>query len=178
VSSPPRRRLWRLGWTALVAAACATVACGGDDDGGPPAGDAGPAIDARPAPDAALIACSVDAGCDAETPAPLCNLERNVCVECLEHEDCDRSGSFGPRCNDEPGYCQCDDDDDCEGNPNGPWCDEIMQACTCLLDIDCASDEECELQPYLGSDVRTCRQRGDAALSQARELRRRLPGRQ
>ena len=162
-----------------IAAACATVACGGDDDGdGPPAGDAGPVVDARAMPDASLIACAVDAGCDVETPTPICNLERNVCVECREHADCDRSGSFGPRCNAEPGYCQCENDDDCEGNPNGPWCDQLMQACTCLLDIDCDEDEECEVQPYFGSDVRTCRQRGDAAEVTAREVGRRATGRQ
>lgn len=139
----------------LVVAICA---CGGDD--GEPA-DAGPPADARPVPDAALVACSVDAGCDTEPLTPVCDLERGVCVECISSSDCERAGSFGPACDETRGYCRCERDEDCEGNRNGPYCHEVDHACTCLLDQDCGSRGECELEPYLGIDVRTCRQTGE-----------------
>ena len=153
-SSPAARR----GPCALVAllALAAIGACGGDDHG---AVDAGVSTDARPSPDAALVACSPDAGCDGEPLTPVCDLARSVCVECLSSSDCERGGSFGPGCEEGSGYCRCEDDGDCAGNANGPVCNDDTRACTCLLDIDCESDEECQLEPYLGIDVRTCRPR-------------------
>jgi hypothetical protein len=149
---------WR--WPRALAAAllafAAIGACGGDDDG---AADAGVSADARPPADAALVACSPDAGCDGEPLTPVCDVERSVCVECLASSDCQRSGSFGPGCDEATGYCRCEDDDDCAGNANGPYCNADTHACTCLLDTDCQSDEECQLEPYLGIDVRACRPR-------------------
>ncbi len=144
--------------------ACAAIgacagACGGDDDDDDGAVDAGVSADARPPVDAALVACSPDAGCDGEAITPVCDLARSVCVECLASSDCDRSGSFGPSCDEGSGYCRCEDDDDCAGNSNGPYCNGDTHACTCLLDTDCESDGECQLEPYLGIDVRTCRPR-------------------
>jgi hypothetical protein len=137
---------------AAAALAAAISACGGDDG---EAADAG--ADARPTADAALVACSPDAGCDGEPLTPVCDLARSVCVECLGASDCRRSGSFGPSCEEASGYCRCESDDDCAGNANGPTCNAATHACTCLLDTDCADGEECELEPYLGLDVRTCR---------------------
>ena len=136
---------------ALLAAAAAIHACGGDDG---EAVDAG--VDARPAADATLVECSADDGCTAEPLTPVCDVARSVCVECLAAGDCQRTGSFGPSCDEGSGYCRCEIDDDCAGNANGPTCNADTRACTCLLDTDCEDDEECELEPYLGLDVRTC----------------------
>ncbi len=155
MSSSPAARRRPCALAALVALA-AIGACGGDDDG---AVDAGVSADARPPADAALVACSPDAGCDGEPLTPVCDLARSVCVECLSSSDCERSGSFGPGCEEASGYCRCENDDDCAGNANGPFCNDDTRACTCLLDTDCESDEECQLEPYLGIDVRTCRPR-------------------
>lgn len=143
---------WPRALAALVAAA-ASSACGDDLA----ALDAGVSPDARPQADAALIACSPDAGCADDAPTPLCDLSRNVCVECLAAGDCERERSFGPSCETGSGYCRCQTDDDCAGNGNGPYCNEDTRACTCLLDSDCGSEAECELEPYLGIDIRTCR---------------------
>jgi len=164
----PRRPRWPRVMAALLASA-ASSACGDDLA----ALDAGaPADDARPPADAMLVGCSpggdagtedgADAGgadCAGEPLTPLCDPARNVCVECLTASDCERAGSFGPSCSGAAGYCRCEIDDDCAGNENGPYCNEDTRACTCLLDSDCADDEECELEPYLGLDVRTCRPR-------------------
>jgi len=147
---------WHCALAAAIAAS-AINACGGDNLG---AIDGGPTIDARQLADAAVRACSADAGCDDTVERPVCDLERGACVECLAGTDCARSGSFGPTCNEATGTCRCDTDDDCDDNGNGPYCDERTSACTCLLDADCSSGE-CELQPYLGIDVRTCRQSGE-----------------
>jgi hypothetical protein len=120
--------------------------------------DAGPPIDAREVADAARLACSADAGCDGEEMTPLCDLDRGACVECLTDGDCNRAASFGPSCDEAPGHCRCERDDDCDGNAGGPYCNTVAHACTCLLDGDCSNGQECELEPYLGRDVRTCRE--------------------
>jgi hypothetical protein len=130
----------------------AIAACGGDDD---EEADAG--TDGRTPADAALVACSEDAGCGEEPLTPHCQVDRGVCVECLADGDCERGGSFGPACDQATGYCRCESDDDCAGNSNGPYCNGAARACTCLLDSDCGQDEDCALEPYLGLDVRTCR---------------------
>jgi hypothetical protein len=142
-------RLAALPATIAVAVACA---CGGSSDDP----DAAPPIDARHLTDAAVVACSADAGCSGELMTPVCDLDRGACVECVSDEDCTRSGAFGPSCDPRPGYCRCSSDDDCAGNDNGPYCHAVTHACTCLLDGDCADGQQCHLEPYLGRDVRTC----------------------
>jgi len=151
----PRRTGARALALAAATLSAAISACGGGDG----ARDAAPPIDARHLADAAVIACAddPDAGCGGERLTPVCDLERGACVECVTDGDCDRAGSFGTVCDLGPGYCRCERDQDCEGNTNGPSCHPIVHACTCLLDKDCADGQECELEPYLGSDVRTCR---------------------
>ena len=139
-----------------VTAAAALGACGGGGDG---TNDAAPPIDARHLADAARVACSADAGCDPDLVTPVCDLDRNVCVECVADGDCERTGAFGPGCDQRAGYCRCARDEDCAGNRNGPFCHRITHACTCLLDNDCGPQGDCQLEPYLGSDVRTCRER-------------------
>lgn len=144
---------------AVAVLAAAISACG---DGDGPV-DAAPPVDARHFADAAQIACVEDGapGCEAAPLTPICSAERNVCVECVSDGDCDRDGSFGPSCSAGPGYCGCSRNEDCQGNEHGPSCHAIVQACTCVLDQDCADGQECELEPYLGSDVRTCRRSGE-----------------
>jgi hypothetical protein len=149
---------------ALAAVSSALTGCGGDDGGA----DAAPPIDARHLVDASRIVCSSDDECTDAPITPVCDVERNVCVECTANADCERPGSFGPSCEQSSGYCRCDRNEDCDGNPNGPYCHEIMHACTCLLDNDCASGEECLLEPYLGSDVRTCGENGARSASASR----------
>lgn len=129
------------------------VACG-DNQGGP--ADAGPA-DARHFADAARAACELDAGCADEPLTPVCDPARAICVECVEEGDCSREEAFGPRCDETAGYCQCAGESDCEGNPNGPRCHEVAHACTCIDDGDCGGSRTCEMEPYLGGGVRTCR---------------------
>ena len=113
--------------------------------------------DARHFGDASRAACDSDAGCGGEPLTPVCDPARAICVECLEESDCDREAAFGPRCDEAAGYCQCADESDCEGNPNGPWCHAVARACTCIDDGDCGGDDTCEMEPYLGGGVRTCR---------------------
>jgi hypothetical protein len=134
---------------ALVLAGACGDNLAGPADGGPP--------DARHFADASLALCGADAGCGGEALTPVCDTARGVCVECLDQADCARDGAFGPRCDEAAGYCQCTDESDCEGNPNGPWCHAVAHACTCLLDEDCRGDWTCEMEPYLGGGVRTCR---------------------
>ena len=138
----------RLLLVLALASAC------GDNLGGP--ADGGPA-DARHFADASRALCGLDAGCDDEPLTPVCDTARSICVECLDEADCARDEAFGPRCAEAAGYCQCGDESDCEGNPNGPWGDAVVHACTCLLDEDCRGDKTCEMEPYLGGGVRTCR---------------------
>jgi len=142
---------------AAIMTASMFLACGGDG-GEPSTNDAAPPADARPHADAALVPCSVDAGCDGEALTPVCDLERGACVECFSRSDCERAGAFGPACDEMSGYCRCERDDDCAGNRNGPYCHEVTRACTCLLDQDCGPRGDCALEPYLGMDVRTCRE--------------------
>jgi hypothetical protein len=144
---------------ALAALAAAISACG-DGDG---AVDAAPPVDARHLTDAAVTACVGDGapGCEAEPLTPICSAERNACVECVSDGDCDRDGSFGPSCNAGPGYCGCARDEDCQRNEQGRSCHPIVHACTCILDQDCADGQACALEPYLGSNVRTCRRSGE-----------------
>jgi hypothetical protein len=150
-SGPARPRApWFVARTFVLAAICA---CGGGNDR-----DAGVPIDAHPTIDAAWIACAADAGCAGAPLRPVCDTERGACVECLGDGDCERAGSFGPLCDAQRGYCRCERDEDCAGNANGNTCHSVTHACTCLLDGDCANGQECQLEPYLGSDVRTCRQ--------------------
>ena len=140
---------------ALAACSLALAACG--DDGG--SEDAGPRPDARVWADAAAVACgpALDAGCEATPLTPVCDPDRERCVECTGDADCaGRDDAFGPTCLEPRGVCQCTDDDACEGNPNGPRCHPQALACTCIDDGDCAAPATCELQPYLGSTVRTC----------------------
>ena len=154
------RRRVDLALAVALLASSAICACGDDETG---VVDAGIGDDARPAIDAALIPCSADAdaGCEGAPLRPLCNLDRGACVECLGDGDCARVAAFGPACDEEAGYCQCETDDDCSGNVNGPFCHEVVRACTCLFDDDCAGDQDCKLEPYLGNDVRTCREIGE-----------------
>jgi hypothetical protein len=139
---------WRLLLVLALASSCGDN-LGGPADGGPP--------DARHFADASRALCGVDAGCGDEALTPVCDTARGVCVECLDEADCAREEAFGPRCDEGAGYCQCADESDCEGNPNGPWCHAVAHACTCLLDEDCQGDWTCEMEPYLGGGVRVCR---------------------
>lgn len=113
--------------------------------------------DARHFADASRAACEPDAGCSGEPLTPVCDPARAICVECVEESDCDRQEAFGPRCDEGAGYCQCGGESDCEGNPNGPWCHVVARACTCIDDGDCGGAWTCEMEPYLGGGVRTCR---------------------
>ena len=137
---------------ALLALACA-CACG-DNLGGPPDGGA---ADARNFADASRAACGADAGCAGEPLTPVCDLDRSICVECVEEADCEREDALGPRCAEAAGYCQCSEEEDCASNPNGPRCHPVASACTCIDDGDCSGDRTCEMEPYLGGGVRTCR---------------------
>ena len=139
----------------LLAAGWLAAACGDDLPADP---DAGPVIDARRYTDADVVACAAgdpDAGCGAQALTPVCDEERGVCVECAGDGDCDRAGAFGPACRGD-GTCACAAEADCEGNRNGPRCHEIVRACTCIDDRDCADGEDCKMEPYLGAGVRTC----------------------
>ncbi|HLU65647.1 MAG TPA: hypothetical protein VKZ63_05200 [Kofleriaceae bacterium] len=141
---------------ALALSLALGAACGGGDG----AADAGVIHDARAWTDAAVVACGegADAGCESVPLTPVCSAERGVCVECTSDADCAaRADALGPRCLEDPGYCQCERDEDCTGNPNGPRCHPIARACTCIDDGDCADPTTCELEPYLGAGVRTCR---------------------
>ncbi len=159
MSREPRRIPAVARFFALASLVAAISACG-DGDG---AADAAPPVDARHLSDAAVIACVGDGapGCETEPQTPICSVERNACVECLSDGDCRRDGSFGPSCSAGPGYCSCADDEDCQGSALGPTCHPIVHACTCILDQDCADGQECALEPYLGSNVRTCRRSGE-----------------
>src|SRR5690349_13522915 len=137
-----------------MAVALAAAGCG--DDGGADV-DAGARFDARRYTDADLIACGddPDAGCGDQALTPVCDEERGVCVECTGDGDCERSASFGPDCRPD-GTCACATEADCEGNPNGPRCHEVVHACTCIDDGDCGEGGDCKMEPYLGAGVRTC----------------------
>jgi hypothetical protein len=144
--------------------------------------DGGPPIDARQFGDAALVACGPldppagDAGADGGSPPAtcegqerraVCDAERGVCVECIDDGDCG-DDALGPRCEDGNGTCTCTGDEACAGNRNGPTCHGLVRACTCLLDRDCEEPRTCELEPYLGAGIRTCREPGAAAPGEAR----------
>ena len=139
----------------LVVAAAVWLAACGDDDAG--ANDAAPIVDARRFTDADLVACGddPDAGCGAEELTPICDPDRGACVECAGDGDCERPRAFGPECR-PGGTCACETEADCEGNPNGPRCHEVVDACTCIDDDDCEDGEDCKMEPYLGAGVRTC----------------------
>ena len=119
------------------------------------ASDAGDPVDARRFADADALACAADAGCPAG-PTPVCDLARAACVECTAPADCAMPAALGPRCDARSGTCTCGGDDDCAGRASGPTCHPIVRACTCAIDGDCPGEATCELDPYLGSGVRTC----------------------
>ena len=137
---------------ALVLA-MAAIGCGGSED----AHDAGPVYDARRYADATVTACSLDAACQADSRTPVCDTDRSRCVECTGDSDCQSTGALGNVCETSSAICQCQTDDDCADNLNGVRCHEVARACTCIDDKDCAGPSTCELDPYLGAGVRTCR---------------------
>lgn len=131
------------------------AACGATDD---PASDAG-REDARFLADARVLSCSAEMDTCAESSdfARLCDTSRGRCVECLEAEDCAADDAFGPACDVEAGACRCDADEACQGNANGTSCHPIARSCSCIDASNCGEGEACELEPYLGAGVRTCR---------------------
>jgi hypothetical protein len=131
-------------------------ACG--DDGGGDSIDAAPPVDARFLTDAARQSCSTEmnpcADLDFET---VCDTERAYCVECVEATDCAPAQTFGPLCNETDGTCRCGQDNDCQGRESGGYCHRIVGACGCLTVDDCPEGAACEIEPYLGTGIRTCR---------------------
>lgn len=136
----------------LAAASVLLMACGGDDGVDPVE-----PIDAGRSLDSEVIPCSDAADCATEPFARLCAEPR--CVECLGSTDCDDPLALGPQCDIASGQCRCEAGRDCSGNRNGPVCNEIARACGCISDLDCPDPQKCELEPYLGSGVRTCQPR-------------------
>jgi hypothetical protein len=130
------------------------AACGSDGA----STDATPPADARFFADAAIVPCSEEDACPSDGRRPICDLERGRCVECRADADCEGAGSHGPVCDALAGACTCAVDDDCEGRATGPVCHEGARACGCRFDDECTLDDRtCELDPYLGADVRSCR---------------------
>jgi hypothetical protein len=134
-------------------------ACGNNGTGS----DAGPPPDARFLSDASRPACSAEMDDCAELAfTRVCDLDRGHCVECMGDVDCAATASLGDHCNVLRGTCECADEADCAGNVNGRVCHPSVHACGCITAEDCKEGQECKLEPYLGTGIRTCRALPDA----------------
>ncbi len=109
--------------------------------------------------------CAKDEDCD--TSRPICDVENNECVECIDHTDCKDLSK--PRCNDELGNCEscppetpkwngntcveCVTSADCK-NSEKPQCNTTNQCVECVSDQNCI--EKDTNNPVCNSDTNTC----------------------
>lgn len=87
-----------------------------------------------------------DPACQAEG-SHLCFKDSNGdCHECDTSTHClANATALGPRCEQfgDTKYCVCDEDSDCENNPNGLVCYRTLRVCACQKDLDCPQGKTC-----------------------------------
>ncbi len=128
-------------WTLLLLAGWILVSLGGCPSNGP-----APQLDIKGGEDIVQADCvgdsCVEAPCQGGCAIGVCHPELEVCVACLEDEDCG-----GSKCHPVTNSCvQCYEDSQCPGGK----CTEELVCVQCTSDLDCGAKGSCN------PDTNTC----------------------